>query len=201
MTPQDITVTTYQENFNTYKEKTPRVVSGEFIDLLNNFVEKLPHDAYVMELGSAEGRDARYLRDKKVRVLCTDVIPQALVDLEHDGFETSLYDFRDEHKRKWSGGFDGVFAIAVFLHATQEIFESALMRLAIVLKPHGVMCLTFKIGVGEEIETDKLGGERYFKYYSKDDLVEIFSRHVMYEIISIVETSDRKWVQVLIKKV
>lgn len=202
MTPQDTTKQTYIDNFETYKEKTPSIVSGEFIGWMDDFIAQLPQDARVLELGSAAGRDARYLRDKGLEMTCTDIIPQALTELDSDGFITYVYDFRDEPHEKWINTFDGILAKAVYLHATQEVFEKSLTRLSQVLRTGGIFCLTFKVGTGEEIEVNKLGGERYFKYYTLNDLKKILDNHKEYEFINslTLTTEDRVWIQILIKK-
>ena len=38
MTPQDVTIQTYRDNFELYKEKTPSVLSGEFVTLIDAFI-------------------------------------------------------------------------------------------------------------------------------------------------------------------
>lgn len=200
MNQQDITIQTYQNNFNLYKEKTPSVVSGEFVAWIDAFINLLPQNGNVFELGSAEGRDARYLRDKGFSVFCTDVIPQAFESLVADGFTTYMYDLRAEPQQKWVNSFEGVFAKAVYLHIPQDIFEKSLDQMSTLLKDGGIFCCTFKLGVGEEVETGELGGERYFKYYTEEELQNIFQKHRQYEVIKTMVTNDEKWVQFLLKK-
>ncbi len=200
MTPQDITIKTYRDNFELYKEKTPNVVSGEFVVWMNVFVSALTPDGKIFELGSAEGRDARYLRDKGFVVTCTDVIPQALQSLEADGFTTDPYDLRDTPKEEWKNSFDGILAKAVYLHVPQEVFEKSLTQMNTLLKVGGIFCLTFKLGVGEEIETKKLDGERYFKYYTQEELVAIVKKYQHYGLVSTATTEDKKWIQILLRK-
>jgi SAM-dependent methyltransferase len=200
MTPQDITIQTYKDNFDLYKEKTPSVVSGEFVALIDAFIDLLPKNGNVFELGSYEGRDARYLRDRGFKMFCTDVIPVALESLAADGFKTSMYDLRDEPQQEWINSYDGVFAKAVYLHVPQDIFEKSLDQMSTLLKDGGIFCLTFKLGVGEEIETGKLGGERYFKFYTEEELQNIFKKHQQYEFIESAVTDDGKWIQFLLRK-
>ncbi len=201
MTLQDITIQTYQDNFDMYKEKTPNEMSGEFVVWMNAFIALLPRDGYVFEFGSAEGRDARYLRDRGVQMYCTDVIPQALEELSVDNFKTAIYDFREDPHDSWQDAYDGVLAKAVFLHASQEMFEKALRHISVMLKHQGVACLTFKLGKGDEIETDKLGGKRYFKLYEEEELIEIIRHNKDFEIIKTFVMSELKWTQVLLKKI
>jgi SAM-dependent methyltransferase len=200
MNPQDVTIKTYQDNFETYSEKTPNEMSGENLIWMDEFIKLLPENGTVFELGSAHGRDARYLRNKGFIVICTDVILQAVKLLQNDEFNACVYDFRDEPKTEWINSFNGVIANAVYLHATQEVFEKSLSSLGKCLKEGGVFYLTFKFGEGEEIETGKLGGERYFKYYTKLELVHIIKKYPQFEIINTDETKDGKWIRVLFRK-
>lgn len=199
MTPQEETIQTYQNNFDLYKEKTASEVSGEFVDWMDEFMKLLPPGGNIFELGSAHGRDARYLRERGFHVFCTDIIPQAIDDLKSDGFDATVCDYRNEPNEEWLGAFDGIIAKAVYLHGTQEEFEKSLSRMGAILKPNGIFCLSFKIGAGEEIETGKLAGTRYFKFYTIEELKEIIGRHPQFELVKTSETSDKKWVQLLLR--
>ncbi len=197
---EEKTIRTYINKFDLYKQRTPDKVSGEFKNWLDIFIDQLPNNAIIFELGSAQGRDARYLRDKGFRVLCTDVIPQALQELKDDNFEVDIFDFRNTIKEDWRGKFDGILAKAVFLHAKQNVFEKSLSNLKSLLKEKGFICLTFKIGDGEEVETDKLGGDRYFKYYREQELMDIFLKHSDLKVFNILITEDKKWIQFILEK-
>lgn len=202
MSLQEKTIQTYQKGFADYKKGTPSEVSGEFVFWMDSFIKYLSPGAKVFEFGSANGRDARYMRERCLEVFCTDIMSDALQELESDNFQTAFYDFRDAPKVEWENSFDGVFAKAVFLHATQEVFENAINNFKFILKQGGIICLTFKQGVGEEVEIDrKMNGERYFKYYTRKDLEDIFAKHPELEILEFLETEDKKWIQVILKKV
>lgn len=202
MDHQDRTIKTYQDNFDIYKQKTSEIMSEEFKVWMDTFINYLPVGCKIFEFGSAQGREAKYLREKGFQVFCTDIIPEAIEELKNDGFDAEYFDFRGEIKDEWVGMYDAVLAKAVFLHATQDIFEKIIDKIKKLLKKRGVICLTFKNGNGEEIETKKLGGERYFKYYTEKDLREIFSKHEDLEILQIdkgfYENSD--WLQIILKK-
>lgn len=132
--PSDQTIETYRTNFDKYVARTGTEPRGEFKELLDSFASYLPDSGSIFEIGSASGRDARYLAEKGFGVLCTDVIPEALTRLSEQGFETEEYDFRSDPNAEWIGNFDGVFANASLLHAPQDIFENALKNIALMLK-------------------------------------------------------------------
>ncbi len=91
----DQTVKTYQENFGAYVEGTPHEITGDFKVFMDAFISHIPAGGRVFEFGSAFGRDARYMREKGIAVLCTDIIHEGLAQLAHEGFETAYYDFRE----------------------------------------------------------------------------------------------------------
>jgi SAM-dependent methyltransferase len=198
--PQDKTIETYVDNFEVYKNKTVSIVDGEFKDFIDSFCAYLPASGNIFEIGSAQGRDARYIKLKGFNIFCTDIIPQALEELKRDGFQTDLYDFRDNPKDEWLGKFDGFFANAVLLHATQEIFEHALNNIIKILKENGVLAFSLKTGKGEEISLEKMGAPRYFKYYSKEELTHILNNYP-YQILSLEEVGEGKWLHAILKKI
>jgi SAM-dependent methyltransferase len=147
----DLTIQTYRENFEKYADKTAIEPSGELKKWLDLFASLLPNEGKVFEIGSATGRDARYLAANGFHVTCADVIPEALQRLSEQGFETVEYDFRDDLNPEWIDKFEGVLANASLLHATQPIFENALKNIALMLKLDGVFAFSLKTGEGEEI--------------------------------------------------
>lgn len=195
----DQTIQTYQQNFNTYIERTPHDVGGDFQKWTDAFLSKLPPEGQVLELGSAFGRDAKYMTGKGFKVLCTDIIPQALEKLAQEGFETAMFDFRDTPPHEWLNRFDGFFANAVLLHAPQDIFERAITHLLDVLKPGGFGAFSLKTGEGEEITNEKMDAPRYFKYHSAHELAVTLEKYPV-EVVSLHTTDDGKWLHVIIKK-
>ena len=196
--PSDKTIETYRQNFDKYVERTPAEPSGEFKEWMNSFVSHIPQGGTILEIGSASGRDARYFVQKGYKVVCTDIIPQALQKLSDEGFETAEFDFRNEPKAEWTEKFDGFFANAVLLHAPPEVFENALKNLAAVLKENGVAAFSLKTGEGEEITLEKMDAPRYFRYHTEAEIREILSK-LPFEIISISHADNEKWLHVVMK--
>ena len=196
--PSDETIQTYRQNFGKYVAKTPAEPSGEFKKWMDSFASHIPKDGVIFEIGSASGRDARYFADKGLKVVCTDIIPEALQKLSEDGFETAEFDFRNEPKPEWAGKFDGFFANAVLLHATPDVFKNALKNVAIVLKENGVAAFSLKTGEGEEITLEKMDAPRYFRYHTEPEVREILSK-LPFEIISISYADNNKWLHVIMK--
>lgn len=196
MSNADLTIQTYRENFDKYVARTGTEPRGEFKDLLDSFTSLLPAVASVFEIGSASGRDARYLASKGFTVTCTDVVPEALRRLSEQGFKTAEYDFRNDPEPEWIGNFEGVFANASLLHATQDVFENALKNVALMLKQGGVFAFSLKTGDGEEITLEKMDAPRYFRYHSGPEIRRILTG-LSFEILSISHAEEGKWLHVI----
>ncbi len=194
----DLTIKTYQENFDVYTEGTVSEVKGEVKIWIDSFLNKLPHGAKILEIGSATGRDARYFASQGFDVTCADIIPQALTKLQVEGFKTEYFDFRNEPKKEWLDSFDGYFANGVFVHAPVEIFEKNLENISKIVHHDGIIGLSFKPGEGEDLSEDKVNAPRYFKYYTEEILKQIISKYPL-EILELVYTNEGKWLRVILK--
>ncbi len=191
-----MTIETYRSNFDKYVARTGTEPCGEFKDLLDSFASYIPAMGSIFEIGSASGRDARYLASKSFAITCTDVIPEALKRLSEEGFQTEEYDFRNDPKPEWLDNFDGVFANASLLHAPQEIFVNALKNIAMMLKQNGVLAFSLKTGEGEEITSEKMDAPRYFRYHSESEIRETMTS-LSFEIISLLHAEQGKWLHVI----
>lgn len=200
MDPSDQTIETYRQNFDRYVARTGTEPLGEFKDLLDFFASQLPTGGSILEIGSASGRDARYLTFKGFKVLCTDVIPEALRRLALEGFETEEYDFRNVPSSNWIEKFDGVFANAVLLHAPQDIFESALGNIARVLKKGGIAAFSLKTGVSEEFSLEKMDAPRYFRYHTEVE-VRLLLKDLPFEILSFSYAEQGKWLHFVVRHI
>ena len=197
--PSDVTIETYRNNFDKYVARTCTEPLGESKELIDSFASFLPELGSIFEIGSASGRDARYLAGKGFRVFCTDVIPEALKRLSEQGFKTSEYDFRNDPSPAWLGSFDGVFANASLLHAPQDVFENALKNIALMLRQGGVLAFSLKAGEGEEITLEKMDAPRYFRYHSEPEVREIIIG-LSFEILSFSHAEEGKWLHVIGRK-
>lgn len=192
------TIETYRNNFDKYLQKTVSEPGGEPKAWMDNFLNQLTLGSNILEIGSASGRDARYFVKKGYKVVCTDIIPQALERLSKEGFSTFEFDFRDEPRQDWVNNFDGFFANGVLLHASLEVFKKMINNISVILKDQGFAALSLKAGEGEEITTEKMDDPRYFYYYNEELLEDIF-KNSMFEIIDMRRGRDEKWLYLIIK--
>jgi SAM-dependent methyltransferase len=190
---QDETIKSYNENYETYLAKATKVGSEEYLEMLDFFVENISCSKKVLEIGSGSLRDAKYLREKGVKVFCTDVADRAISLAKENGFEVEYFDFRNNPKEEWLGGFNGVFCSAVLLHADEGQFENAIKNISSILKDHGVFFLALKGGTGEYVDEEKLGGKRYFKLWEKDNVLKITADNNL-KLLKFSQLEDASWI-------
>jgi SAM-dependent methyltransferase len=196
--PISRTVKTYQQSFEKYLQRTPRRVGGEFKAWIDSFLSRIPRSGTILEIGSASGRDARYFLEKGYRVVCTDVVPQALQELVTQGFETAEFDFRDTPRPEWTNRFEGFFANGVLLHAPPSVFRKVMQNITTVLKENGVAAFSLKAGEGEEISTEKMASPRYFRYYTEQEIRQILE-NLPFEIMNVSYADSGKWLHFIIQ--
>lgn len=190
------TKNTYKENFEQYISNTPPR-SPDFLKWREDLNSLLTTHSQIIEIGSMEGIDARYFREKGHIVLCTDIVPEMLKRLANDNFMVYEYDFQNEPKKEWLDRFDCFFANAVLLHAEEKVFQQVLKNAIALVKKNGIIALTFKEGFGDELTNRKMNGQRYFKYYKKEDLEEIFKK-LGFSDMQITDGGEGKYLRVIL---
>jgi SAM-dependent methyltransferase len=197
----DQTSQTYKEHFHKFIEGTrgldaPNADIRKWIDA---FLHHIAKGGLIIEMGSAFGRDADYMKSKGYKIVCTDIAEPALEKLNRKGYETHMYDVRDAVPEEWRRRFDGYFANAVLLHLTDTAFREALTNAYDMLKHGGVAAFSLKIGIGDEVTSRKMDAPRYFRYYYKPE-VEAIIGELPFDIISLEYTADEQWSVAILRK-
>jgi SAM-dependent methyltransferase len=131
---------------------------------LNQFLESLPPQASILELGCGAGHDAAYMHARGFKVTATDGAPNMVEIARHKlGSAVSLMRF-DELVAV--DAFDGVWANASLLHAPFHALPDILSRIHRALRAGGRFFAGFKAGNGDH--RDRLG--RLYNYPSSTDL-------------------------------
>ena len=79
-------------------------------------------------------------------------------------------------------------ACASLLHVPEAELPDAIERLAVAIKPGGVLYASFKFGSGERAD-----GERVFTDMSESRLREIVDGTGLLEVVAVWETTDSRW--------
>ncbi|HSE29201.1 MAG TPA: methyltransferase domain-containing protein [Candidatus Saccharimonadales bacterium] len=190
------TIQSYEDHVQDYIDGTPQEISGQIKIWIDESLSNLNKDAKIIEFGSANGRDANYIKSLGYEIQCTDAT-QAFVDLlKTKGFNaTSLNIITDD----LDGPYDLIFAQAVLLHFTREEVKLVLEKVFKSLKPGGRFAFTLKQGEGEEWTNKKLGAPRFFCYWNQEQ-IEGYLNEVGFENIKItsdVSTKNATWIQII----
>ena len=143
--------------------------------VIAGYVAGLPDDAEIFEVGSAAGRDAKYLRSLGYKnITVSDVAGFFLDELKKEGFEPVKFNLiTDEFDKKY--GF--IFCWAVLVHFTKDEAKAAIYKMYDALKDGGrlAFCVKHKEGAVEEWGDYKnmIGAKRYFSYWTEDELKQI----------------------------
>lgn len=196
MASNQTTLKTYQDNFDKYIAGTPQEVSGTQKEWLERVLDRVDRDASILEIGSAFGRDARYMMESGYgNLTVTDAFDAAVRTLNENGFADAkkLNILTDE----LDGEYGLVYASAVFLHFNEQEFESVLDKAHRHLGAHGLLAFTVKQGEGEEWSDAKMSAPRFFHYWQEEPLRQTVQRHG-YKILELVtnEEHSQKWLAV-----
>jgi SAM-dependent methyltransferase len=166
------TVRAYNDHAGAYDAETVGFWDGFPPEVLNEFRKRARGDL-ILNVGSGPGRDAKLLRDKGFEVVCLDASDAMIEMTRRDGFRSVRSDFR--HMDFPPEFFSGVWAYTSIIHASKPELPGVLGRIRRMLRKDGVFLIGFIEGEGEGFESrDSMpGSQRYFSYYSGDDLKNV----------------------------
>lgn len=185
----ETTIATYDNGVNEYIEGTVQVTSGFQKRWLDEELQDLPKDAAILEIGSAFGRDARYLIERGFAPELTDATPGFVEHLTAQGLEATLLDIISQQPEK---PYDLILACAVFLHFTEDDFDAAIGHVRDALTAEGRFAFSLKYGEGEEWTESKMGAPRYFRYWNEATLEDRLGELDM-RVIDMRLSDDGKW--------
>lgn len=198
--PNEETLLTYEQGFETYIAKTPEKVTGEFKHWLDFALSELPLNARILEIGSGSGRDANYMRSLGYAPNCTDAVEGFVNHLRKQGFKAHLLNALTDNLPQT---YDLILANAVLLHFTRPETQEVLRKISSALTGKGRFAFTVKEGREEKWSEEKLGGKRYFCFWTTDEITPLlkaagFSKWNLMENIQ--DANQTRWVHVIAYK-
>ena len=178
---------------------------------LHNFIktnlDSLEKGSKVFEIGSADGENAKYIKELGYNVTASD-IADAFIDETKSKIENTIKFniLEDDFKDKYSA----VFAWRVFVHFTKEDLDITLNKVYKALENGGVFI--FNIMNRETRDCDEewvdfpneyhMNAERYYKYFSEKEVNELIQK-TNFKINSFHKEggeSKNKWLVYVLKK-
>ncbi len=137
---------------------------------LDNFLERLPAGASILELGCGGGQDSSYMLERGFDVHPTDGTPEIAAEaarrLNHP---VSVLLFEDIDAQ---AQYHGVFANACLLHVPRAALPAIIGNIHTALKPSGIFYASFKAGEAEG--RDRF--DRFYNYPSAEWLTELYAQ-------------------------
>lgn len=189
----------YNQNAKQYFEQT---LVADLQIIYDKFLNELPENAYILDLGCGSGRDSKYFIDNGYKVKATDgSIEMCKLASEYLNQKVECMKFEELNDIK---AYDGIWMCTSIVHVEKEKLQSILTKIFNALKEQGVLYISFKIGKGYQIKENK-----YYNFLTEKELIEILNKlDIKVKIIEYFETlpctkreqKDIIWGNFIIKK-
>lgn len=171
----------YNNNSKIYIETT---LSVDMSHLHNEFLNDVPKDGHILDLGCGSGRDSKAFLDKGYKVTSIDGSTElAKAASKIIGKEVLVSKFEE---LSLTDKYDGIWACASLLHVNRKDILAVIKNVASYLKIDGAFYMSFKYGANEYID-DK---GRYFNCYTEESFNELINDVKGLKVKSIYKTID-----------
>lgn len=134
----------------------------------------------ILEIGSANGRDADYIESRGYTVERTDAVTGFVELLQLHGHQARRLNALTDD---FGGPYELIFADAVFVHFTSFELMRILASVRRSLSPNGLLAFSLKEGDGSELKIIKLTAPRFFQYW-KEDAMHALLAECGYKVVS-----------------
>lgn len=179
-----------------------------WIDGAEKFISFLKQGNRVLDVGCGDGVKSAYLFERGLQVTGID-FSENFIEIAKE--ENPHIDFKIMDMGEVSmleDCFDGVYASALLLHVPRKDMCANLNKLALKVCSGGVIYIAVKgiasNGVKEELKVENDYGysyERFFSYYSMDELLECFEKlglKIIYQNIK--KSGKTDWLEIVGRK-
>lgn len=168
--------------------------------MLDEFIELLPENAEVLDLGCGSGRDTVYLDEEGFAVTAMDGSSK-MCELAsiHTGKEVLHLTIEE---MEFCDVFHGIWACAVLGHIEPSEAEYVMKKILRALKDEGILYFSVRKG-----DRNGIYNGRYYCDYSRSEIEELLDKFDTVEVIRIWKTQDVRtgneedqWYNVLLRK-
>lgn len=188
----------YRTNAASYCEGT---VDFDLLDIYLRFLDFVPENGHILDLGCGSGRDSRYFLNAGYVVTAMDASNDIAIYAEKIiGQPVMVSRFQE---MSFCDEFDAIWACASLLHCPRSQIVDVLGRVTKSLKPNGVAYISFKWGENETIDNSG----RYFNNYTLESLHQLIDQIKSLTIIDEwVENKQlreikQKWVNIVVRRI
>lgn len=153
----------------------------ELKNFLKNSFQALPKNAKILEIGSANGENAKYIESLGYNVIASDIAEDFINASKNNGLTTIKFNIlEDSFKEKYSG----ILAWRVFVHFTEEDIFETLKKSYDNLENNGIFIFNVINRETKKVDNEwvdfpneyHMGAERYYHYFNQINLDNIISQ-------------------------
>lgn len=213
----DITVEVYKKKANIYLKTTiehanidlnkAKLKQQKLEQFIKNNIEVLPKGSKILEIGSGDGTNAKYIQKLGYNVTASDIAEDFIKTIDSKGVKTIKFNIlKDKIIEKYSA----IFAWRVFVHFTKEDIENAFQKIYNMLETNGLFIFNIMNREIRKVEDEwidfpneyHMGVERYYRYFSKNEIDEIINKigYQIYHFHTEGGDNNNKWLVYVLKR-
>lgn len=188
----------YQQHADDFSAGT---LSADMNETHKKFIKHLPPHAHILDFGCGSGRDTKVFLEKGYTVDATDGSENLCIKAsEYTGINVKhmLFSELSEVEK-----YDGIWACASILHLEKSELLDVLNKIALALKPQGILYTSFKYGTFEGLRNG-----RYFTDFTEESLSNFMKNIPSLKIIDEWITQDvrpgreeERWINILAQRI
>ncbi|MFW9852876.1 MAG: class I SAM-dependent methyltransferase [Candidatus Thorarchaeota archaeon] len=176
-------------------------------DIFNNkkeldyFIELLPKEGKILDVGCGTGYGARYMVEKGYSVIGVD-ISVSMLEIAKKNVPEAEFIEADMTKLTFpDNSFDGIVSLYAIFHVSREKHEKLFQDLHRMLKTGGILFFCTNYNESEETD-DYLGAEIFWSSYSSEKTLQMLEQ-IGFEIIydALLERGEEEHYWIFAKKI
>jgi SAM-dependent methyltransferase len=140
----------YQKNYKAYHEKTFSIDPSSFLAPL---AQRLPLEAFVLDVGCGSGRDLLWMKNRGFEVIGFEQSP-GLAELARDNAACEVIEGDFETYDFSSIFVDAVMLVGALVHTPNERFAEVFKNITTSISRRGNVLITLKEGSGDRTDAD-----------------------------------------------
>ena len=176
-------------------------------DFIKRSFSTIPEGSKVLEIGSADGENAKYLESLGYKVTASDVADDFIEAIKANGLEPIKFNaIEDEFLEKYFG----IFCWRVFVHFTKEDALTVIRKTYDALENDGIFIFNAINRETRSVDEEwvdfpgeyHMGIDRYYNYYNQADLDAMIAQ-TGYKIVDFHKEGgdeNNKWLVYVLKK-
>lgn len=192
------------DNLDPEKAKHKREKLEKFI---KTNMQMLPKDAKIFEIGSADGINAKYIKQLGYEITASDIAQDFINSIKSKGLKTIKFNvLENEFNEKYSA----IFCWRVFVHFTKSDVSKVLKKVYDALEKDGLFIFNEINRETREVDEEwvdfpneyHMEAERYYKYFKEEELNEIIIKmgYKIYNFHREGGKDNNKWLVYVLKK-